>query len=54
MLFIKFLGDINLFGGKNEHEGRLEIFLNNAWGTVCDDYFEKIDAEVVCRQLGVW
>ncbi|CAC5402552.1 Neurotrypsin [Mytilus coruscus] len=46
--------DINLFGGKHENEGRLEIFLNNAWGTVCDDYFEDIDAEVVCRQLGLW
>ncbi len=32
--------------------GRLEICNNNIWGTVCDDAFANVDAQVACRQLG--
>ena len=43
---------IRLVNGATQAEGRLEIFHGNRWGTVCDDYFDIPDGEVVCRQLG--
>ena len=37
--------DIRLVNGDFK-QGRLEVFRNGAWGTVCDDSFETIDAAV--------
>ena len=43
---------MRLVGGTSANEGRVEVYHNNTWGTVCMNGWDSNDARVVCDQLG--
>jgi len=45
------LETLRLVGSSDPREGRLELYYNGAWGTVCDDNFNNATARVVCYML---
>ena len=46
-------GEVRLVDGSTPNEGRVEVCINQAWGTICgDSYWGSDDANVVCGQLG--
>lgn len=46
------LGEVRLVGGGNNTLGRVEVCINNAWGSVCNSRFGTNEAKVICHQLG--
>ena len=45
-------GAIRLADGPTSYQGRVEVCLNQEWGSVCDSNWTTADANVACRQLG--
>ncbi|XP_073722596.1 CD5 antigen-like [Misgurnus anguillicaudatus] len=43
---------VRLVDGANVCSGRLEIFHNGIWKPVCASYWDLVDANVVCKELG--
>ena len=43
---------MSLIGGSDPSEGTIQICKGEVWGTVCDDFWDNVDAGVVCEQLG--
>ncbi|XP_033746973.1 neurotrypsin-like [Pecten maximus] len=43
---------VRLVNSNKQHEGRVEIYHEGQWGTICDDNFRKDEARAVCDELG--
>ena len=41
-----------LLNGSDLTEGWVEVCYNNSYGTVCDDFWDELDAQVVYHRLG--
>eukprot|EP00105_Crassostrea_gigas_P042487 XP_019926635.1 PREDICTED: deleted in malignant brain tumors 1 protein [Crassostrea gigas] len=44
---------VRLVGGSTKYEGRLEVYYNRTWGTVCEGRLNANISTVVCRTLGL-
>ena len=47
-------GEVRIVDGPSNSLGRVEVYLNGVWGTVCGvvTQFSRASADVICRQLG--
>ncbi|XP_023235685.1 lysyl oxidase homolog 2-like [Centruroides sculpturatus] len=45
-------GKLRLVGGHSANEGNVEIYHAGLWGSICDDEWDKTEADIVCRTLG--
>ena len=40
---------VRLVGGSSDYEGRLQVFYDGVWSTVCDRYWTQHNSDVACR-----
>ena len=52
-IYLNISAPVRLVNGSTlPSQGRVEIQINETWGTVCDDGFDNDDAGVICKMLG--
>ena len=47
-----YIENIRLTGGSTIYEGRVEVFVNGQWGTICADGIGTNEAKTLCQSLG--
>ena len=52
-LFSVIVVPVRLSNGHSRTSGRVDMFINGQWGTVCDDHWGTRSSTVLCRQLGL-
>ncbi|XP_060561518.1 scavenger receptor cysteine-rich type 1 protein M130-like [Ruditapes philippinarum] len=43
--------DVRLVGGTGPYDGRVEVKINDGWGTVCSRYIGSYDADTLCKSM---
>ncbi|PVD22185.1 hypothetical protein C0Q70_17990 [Pomacea canaliculata] len=43
---------VRLITQGSAYEGTVQVYHNGMWGSICDDHWTNMDAQVVCRMLG--
>ena len=52
-MHVLFVYAVRLVDGNSYNEGRIEVYYNGEWGTVCDNEWSENKTKLVCMELGV-